>query len=822
MADEQVDIKINTGQRSWRELWQVPTLGAAGVLLAAGLAGVVLTSPEPDIAEMIRVADTRLERGEHAEALEMLNKKVRPHVDAPFFTEDQKRAFHLLRARAVGKGQRELGVDERANHESILEEFKLAEKSGAELSLEDRVLRVESLLALGRYEDADERLEEFGPEGDRQRIALRKDLIERVLTRDNPLLEFAEGQLLKLTQDPMLGVNDRAWTAARRAELQLTRGYVDEAITAILREMPRVASASSSAQGELFTLLGRAYMETGAISEARVQLERSLELIQNDDELYAQALVALGDALEHMGQMEDALDHFNTVTHDYAGSSAYLDALLSRGDVLSAISETDPAQYSQEEAIGAYVRFVDEAVGEAPAVLLNEAVVNLLQRSEEQFVKNDLVAAAQYAQLAEDIHGVDETPTPVLLMQARVNRALAEDMLENAITGEKHVIDLADADPVTRAQTQRHFVRAADYFRRHADRLAGSDDDAAYAQSLWMASDCFDRGGDAGEAIAGFTEFADSIRGDARVPEAVYRLARAYQAAGNYDFAAQRFESLLAAAHADDAEINVGPYAVLSHVPLARVYLSDLDASNDERAKELLDTVISGELGDVDSNAFAMALASIGQVHYLKGEYPQAIECLTEAVARGPEERERLRLSYLLADARRLESEAISLTLAQGSVAPSVARELEEAQRAHLAQAGELYGQVRDGLEQVDPRRRTAVEQMYLRNSYFYVGDCAFDLGEYESAIRSYSIAKDRYADEATSLVAMVQIFNAYFELGDLERARTASERARRFYETLPAEAWEDASLPMTREDWQRWLDSSYELASMRTDDFGG
>ena len=249
---------------------------------------------------------------------------------------------------------------------------------------------------------------------------------------------------------------------------------------------------------------------------------------------------------------------------------------------------------------------------------------------------------------------------------------------------------------------------------------------------------------------------------------------------------------------------------------------ADADEATDARAEELLAIVIRGEIGDVDSEAFASALASIGQVYYLKGEYPRAIESLSEAVARGVGTRDVHRLQFLLGDARRLEADRIRDTLTQGLVAPSVARELADKRKEHLELSAQLFSEARDGLDSIDPRRRTALENLYLRNSYFYIGDCAFDLGEYESAIRSYSIAKDRYSNEAASLVAMVQIFNSYFELGDLERARTASERARRFYESLPKEAWEDKSLPMSRADWERWLDSSYELAVMRSEGLGG
>lgn len=821
--DEVVTISGSVaGKRSWRELWQVPVLVVAVLLLVGGIAGVLSTKPLPDLDGSLRQAETRLTRGEHARALEILNERVRVHVDAEFFTREHLQRFHLLRGRAIGKGQRELGVSEEANYESVLAEFALAEQAGGVLTPDDVVLRIESLIATDRVDEAKDRISRLPVEVESERIALRKTLLGRIMSARLPRIELAESVLLELTQDPLLSVGDRCWVAARRAEIQLDRGFTDEAITGLLREMPRVGAAESNARGELFTLLGRAYMETGAIGEARKQLERATELIEAGSELYAGTLLALGNAYEQTGEMELALDQFDRIAQDYASAKAYLPALLGRGNVQSAIAETDPATVSVEEAVQAYVRFVEESRDEAPHTLLEAGSRSLLRRCEEQFIQGETVIAAQYAQLAEDIWGIDKAPVEVLHTQARVNLALADEMLKGAIEGQNHIIDMADADPVTRAQTQRYFVRAADYFRRHADAIAGGDDDALYAESLWNAADSFDRGGDSGEAIAGFIEFAATIANDPRSPEAQFRLARAYQASGEYALAAEQFEGLLSASHDTELGKQVGPYAVLSYVPLAQVYLADGDDTNDQRAEELLGVVIRGEIGDVESAAFASALASMGQVYYLKGEYPRAIESLTEAVARGVGTREVHRLRFLLADARRLEAERITATLTEGSVAPSVARELATARKEHLESAAEQFALARDGLEGVDSRRRTSLESLYLRNSYFYLGDCAFDLGEYESAIRSYSIAKDRYSSEAASLVAMVQIFNSYFELGDLERARTASERARRFYESLPKEAWEDKSLPMTRADWERWLDSSYELAVIRAEDSDG
>lgn len=103
-------------------------------------------------------------------------------------------------------------------------------------------------------------------------------------------------------------------------------------------------------------------------------------------------------------------------------------------------------------------------------------------------------------------------------------------------------------------------------------------------------------------------------------------------------------------------------------------------------------------------------------------------------------------------------------------------------------------------------------ESIALRNAHFYLGDCAFDLGEYNTAIEYYDRARDRYVEDPASLVAMVQIVNAYIETGQFGRARTANERAKRFYALMPDDVWDDPTLPMDRSDWERWLESNTQL----------
>ena len=68
--------------------------------------------------------------------------------------------------------------------------------------------------------------------------------------------------------------------------------------------------------------------------------------------------------------------------------------------------------------------------------------------------------------------------------------------------------------------------------------------------------------------------------------------------------------------------------------------------------------------------------------------------------------------------------------------------------------------------------------------------------------------------------MALVQIVNAYMRRGDTKAAAAANEHARRFFAGLPESVWNDPNLPMSRKDWERWLEVTSELG--RVADAGG
>jgi outer membrane protein assembly factor BamD (BamD/ComL family) len=139
-------------------------------------------------------------------------------------------------------------------------------------------------------------------------------------------------------------------------------------------------------------------------------------------------------------------------------------------------------------------------------------------------------------------------------------------------------------------------------------------------------------------------------------------------------------------------------------------------------------------------------------------------------------------------------------------------RETTALRAEHLAAATALYETVRADLEK--ERHRTTIRDLYLRNSYLFLGDCAFDAGDYAAAVKHYDAAKERYPRDPASLTAMTQIVAALLKQGRTAEAIVANTRAKRFYESLPESVWDDPALPMTRQAWQRWIDSQATLAA--------
>lgn len=807
-ADESPDAGIPdpVGQvrARWRELWQIPAMAGALGLLVGGMTYAFATKPDPDFSPVLRSASAMVQREEYQGAIRVLNSRVLPYVGRPELPPKMEAVFHQLIARAVYGGQKTMGIQHEENYRNALTEMRLAEAGGAELDALDHFIIADSYLGLGESDAAMARVEQIPISRADLRLRVAKAVIARHMSAHPPRYADAERLLSDMVSLPNLAIDDRVWAEGQRARLEIDQGYSDAAINRLLRALPRLASASAEARGRLHMLLAEAYLASYASDEASLQIKIAERLIPEAG-LEAGRLKLLDAAVaEQQNAYEVARDIYLSVLERFQPDEIRVRAQIGLALANAMLDDHQSAQ----QVFGDLVAQVE--VGESEALGLRERILaELLSLFRDQFSAEGIDICYRYAELAGRLYPLEKAPPEVLEALALAHRSLAAKIAELAPKIDGPLGPELDAS--TEREVQRHRIQAATYFRMHGSEFILSDL-RTYADSLWEAALLYDEAGDQREAASVYRQFASDLETDARQPEARYRLGQALSSQGKYAEAASVFRSLIDDRDRGSVHSGVGRFADLSHVPLAQVYLLDGDPANDEQAERLLDRAVSGDLGGPEAQTFLPAQTALADLHASRREFARAIEDYEQVIARTPEGGAvSPSLQFKLADAYRQNAHAIGERLA-GSLTDAERRTLEQAFADHLNRALALFESSRLGFESMQPQKRSSLDTLYLRNSYFYLGDCAFDLGDDDAAVRYYNAARERYPKDPASLVAMVQIVNTYVRQGNYAAARAANERARYFYESLPPEVWDDPNLPMTRRDWERWIESSSKL----------
>lgn len=344
-------------------------------------------------------------------------------------------------------------------------------------------------------------------------------------------------------------------------------------------------------------------------------------------------------------------------------------------------------------------------------------------------------------------------------------------------------------------QAAIHFGKAAEFYLRHSRSVSGSDD-LAHGNSLWKAAECYERAQQWPQAVDVYADFVKTRPGDLRQPAALARLGLAYKADKQYPAAIANFRRLI-----DEHPRSAESYAAL--VPLAQAHMSQGDFDSAERV--LKGVVTNNSAITPQSNAYKQALIELGKLYYEREQFERAIERLSVAVDRYGDSVEGASLRFRLADALRRSTPQISKTLEE-PMAQSKRMALESERTRRLEQAQMLFSQVISELESPTRPPLGGPEKLFLRNAYFYRGDCAYDLGRYELAIGLYDVAAKRWEDQPASLVALVQIVNSYCRMGKVQQAKVVNARAKELLKRIPESAFDDPTLPMTRAQWEDWL----------------
>ncbi|MHC4976286.1 MAG: tetratricopeptide repeat protein [Planctomycetota bacterium] len=794
--------------RGWRDRWQIPVMLAGGALLVGGLLTVRNSAPENDYEGALGSVSTLIESRQYGEAIEFLNTTMLPNLQNEDIQPRHVREFYSLRGDAIYLAQEEERIALEENFQSVVTDYYLAEESLAELTPAQNTRLALSLAALGREEEAVARADALPDSAALSRQLVYKALIERNLATREPDVDWTMRLLSSFASEDDLDEADQFWAIARQAELQLNAGFPEESLTHLLRGVQRLRiEEHSSLAGELFLLIARSYTELGRFADSETQAVRALDLLDASSPLRGDAVVLRGVIAHTTGRTEEARDLYGAALADHPNASHAPEASLGLAEVEAYLGNIPNAINAYELLLE---QFADPRRDTELIVTRQRASSSMLERQRERILVEDHQSALRFAQLGERVYeGRGGVPGDVLQAVAGSHRLIADGILGEAgvDTDPRNILVL---DPVARSEARAHYSSAGEYFLKHT-RLVILAEDEFFGDSLWQAGDCYDLAGDREKAIEIFSEFASGRPNDPRQPEAMFRLAQAHQALGAFATASRFYEELI-----EDHPRT--PVAAAAHVQLAQCYLLDPEGSNDEQAEQLLETILGGRMLTPEAIEFRVALYELGRIYIQQGKHKEAIARLREAVERYPDDPETNQIRFTLADAYRRS--AVDLEeQAGGGVPPSRVRELDRERRSRLVLAQDLYEDVRQHIEGITARELNELEVTTLRNSYFYRADCAFDLDEFESAIRLYDAAAQRYAQDPASLVAMMQIVQCYLELERFAEARTANERAKRRLAELPDDVLDDPGMPLDRKHWERWLEASARLATATESD---
>lgn len=821
--------------RGWRDAWPIPAFLIGGVLLVGGLVKWAGRSPGPDFPGAIASVEELIKDSRYEEALAQLNDPIGRHLGDPSATEDIHKQYYLLSADALAFAQKAKGLNVAANHQQVVDLYATAKlRYHATLDGRRTVNLAESLLALGRIDEAmaEVKLIPDALAGDR-RALLRRVIDHRVRVNGaNPADEKLMDTLSRFRDDPSASPSDRAWAVARQTRVRLDAGFPEESVRRLLPEIQRLDSRLTPEAGELLLLLGRAYFETGDTTTASEQLSRAEQAIPASSESLAEVKVLQGRIAQSHSDLEGAKESFSLVTTRYPRSPVTVRAWLGLGEVEADLGDEDRSV----EAYGKAVDAVRErwlkappkqgaesfgsvaAAAEASTKLGAEIDASLGQRFRDRLQRNNYEAAGRYAMLAEKLFPADKSPPEVPLRLAEINRAAAEAIIPPSMREAGEPPDLSLVDPVSREEAKRRFYEAAMAYQRHAKAALISDPEGS-ANSLWLSADCYDQSGEQDRAVEGFMQYIAARQDGPKRLLAQYRLARTLQSMGEFKKAVPLLEDIIEHAPISDE-------ATMSLIPLAQCYLLASGDADHAKAEARLLQIIEGKQFEPTARQFRTAVVELGRMYRRVGDYPKAIERLSEAVSRYSDLERDAPIQSALADSYRLSAGVIGEQLK--SAMPQAERvRLTRLRKERLEEALHLYDRVRELMEPVDPRRMSELDKLTLRNAMFYRGDCAFDLGAfhkedpqmsrgyYQQAIRFYDTAAQRYADDPSSLAAMMQIVSSYAALGQWTEAQTAQNRAKARLKELPTEAWTNAGGPMDRQHWERWLESSVTLDKM-------
>lgn len=814
---------------AWSQVWHVPVLLLGLLLLGIGVYVALPSADTDDFPAALDSVRAYLLAGNLAKAAELLDV-VDGRIDRAS-KADRTRSL-LLRGdlRHAEEAVEQWVVPSRVTR--IIEAYEAAEVLGYDLAVDEvRLERMARMYAsTGRTAEAMavvERLKDAVPS---RRYGVLKRIIQHawasaVTTPPEDLIALVTRYRKEVREepDPDQRRDAQIWGLSIQARLYLDDGDPGRALDFLNPRRANLASVGGEEDlGPLIVLQAESLRRVGDYDAADVMFQHAQLKLAHDPTSVLHAEILVGQAqiaLAHRGEVDTALEHFRNAATRFPTAPGYPTALIGMADC-EARSGADARAEARFREAAEHLATSSPRDATAKRMLV-EMIVTHYQRHFDMFRYEQALRYLRVLPLLYDQH----PPTDLLARFAETHQRIAESRLSHAAeagsaveaeapdrqdteddTTDPAAEHVAADDPeaarrLARREAAMHFGEAAQFYYNHARSVTVSDDQA-HGSSLWNAAINFDRARLWERAIEVLEQFQQTRPSDPRRLDASIMLATAHQANGDHRVAVEHFDRLIQS-HPRTRQAHA------SRVPLARCHIA-LGQLNKALA-ELNHVVENNDVVTPDSKEYLASVIELGRLHYRMEQYEAAISRLQEAVDRDPDSPEIGLLYGYLADAYRMSVPQLDAVLAE-AVTRSQSEVLSRERTRRLEQAKEAFDHAIDLLEVRPAAVRTPLEELYLRNSYFYRGDCDFMLERYESSIALYHEAVKRWDQHPGSLVAWMQIVNAHCALQQFQDAKVELGNAQFALQRMPENAFDDPNLPISREHWKQWFHWTSEL----------
>ena len=759
-----------TGDASRRlsHLWQLPLLFASIVLFVCAAVLFVEGRPKITLNQKLALARAYLRDDRPDAAAESITRLL----TAEKFPRDVEGQIHLALAEALDAGQKQRQQGVPAVHVKIIEETQVALAQGVQPNGAIHRRMGENLEALGKPVEAVQQYRQAIAMDPSRAIRLQRKVIDLQLASSD--WAPAEASIDAYLAAPQIADAERAWATLTKAQLLIDRGdYVDarrlldEAISLDPNEI---------AQAEARYRLGICAWKLGSLDDAQKQIASARTTFRGQHPLDADAAYALGKIAMERNDPKAAAALFDALIAGFPQSSVAPLARLARG--VARIQKGDDEQ-------GLFDLRTATDLAKSTPNLREEALAALRKAS-------PLLSARANQQGAIELLACEQSleTNPSAGFFAR----LSEAHEKRAEQIEQSIADAAAPEKLRREQLFRESCdKAADAQLAYSRALLAANDQA-YGEAMWKAMSLYQRAANVPAAIAALELFVTERAADPLAPDALLRLGRTYETAGQADRAISAYQRLQGA-------YAKSPPAAQAAIPLSMLYLAQ-GPGKFSSAESVLVPIADGKPEGED---YKRALFELGMLYH-RTERPEKallrLELFAQKFTGDPRAAE---ATFVAAECYRITAQAIEVQLAGATVnaaddqggAAGIAKAVET-KKSRLVNASRLYEQATQlygaALQPLAPGLARGSERRQQRLAALRRADCDYELGRYSDALGRYKAVMSNYPADPVALAASVQVVNCLTSMNRMDEARAASEQARRLLETMPQAVLEPGS----------------------------